>query len=85
MQEPPSSPVTPKTPKKRAGLTRTQPQLWLEYPSKQQASEQEKLLEVVNLLTKRLNFLEQEWEELLVHLSGQEDSMESCPSEDEQN
>jgi len=77
----------PTTPKKRAPVKRTKEQLWSAAPSKLShiPPDLEKLHEAVNSLQKRLNSLEQEWQEVLEHLSEQADSMESTQEEDEMN
>lgn len=77
----------PKTPKKRAPVKRTQEQLWSAAPLKLShiPPDLASMQEAVNSLQKRLNCLEQEWQDLLGHLLEQEDSMESTQEEDEMN
>lgn len=76
------------TPKpKRTPVKRTKEQLWSALPSEQSPIQQdlEKLREAVSSLQKRLNSLEEGWEELLEHLCEQEDITECTQEEDEMN
>lgn len=77
MQEPPTPVSTPKPPKKKAAIRRTQPQQWFAPQSEPLPSIHEDIHEVVSSLIKRVNSLEEEWQEVLEHLSQPEGSMES--------
>jgi len=79
----------PKTPKKRAPVKRessVHPE-WSKLPSRLShiPPDLEKLQQHVDLLQKRVNSLEQEWVQLLEHLSQQEGSTECITDEDEMN
>lgn len=80
------SDVTPKTPRKRTPVKR-QPSVWFEPASKlsltPEAVDPIKLQEAVNSLTRRLNSLEAEWQELLEHLSEQEVFTDCTQDEEE--
>lgn len=84
MQEPP----TPGTPvKKRTAIKRTQPKLWQEQSLGLSVpqGQAEKLQQAVDLLEKRVHYLEQEVQELLELLSEQEDSTDYTQEEEEMN
>lgn len=80
--------TTPKPSRKRAPVKR-QASVWFEPASKLSLTPEEvdpiKLQEAVNSLTKRLNCLEVEWQELLEHLSELEDFTALTPDEEEMN
>ena len=80
------NPPTPKAPKKRAPVKK-QPTVWFEPASRlsRTPDEIENLHSAVEQLQKRLALLEQEWQELLEHLSQHEDSMDSTQEEEELN
>ena len=65
----------PKTPKKRSPVKRQASVLW-EQNELQEHTRDEHILQVVSQLQKRLSLLENERQELLEHLSQQEDSEE---------
>lgn len=80
----------PKTPKKRAPVKRTASvafEPWYEAQSKPYNTlpDPEKLMQHVQSLQKRVLSLEDEWQQLLEHLSEQEVSTDYINSEDEQN
>ena len=80
------SPETPKPPRKRTPVKK-QPSVWFEPASKLSHIPDDlgNLHSAVEALQKRLASLEQEWQDLLEHLSQQEDSMDSTQEEEEQN
>ena len=77
----------PKTPKKRAPVKRTQEQLWSALPLKLShiPPDLEKLTQAVKSLQERVHSLEDEWRQVLEHLSEQEVSTDSINSEEEMN
>jgi len=79
----------PKTPKKRAPVKREASvhPAWSKLPSKLShiPPDLEKLTQHVELLQKRVKSLEEEWLEVLGHLSEQEDFTECITDEDEMN
>jgi len=79
----------PKTPKKRAPVKREASvhPAWSNLPSRLShiPPDLEKLQQHVDLLQKRVNSLEQEWLQVLGHLSEQEDFTECSQEEEEMN
>lgn len=80
----------PKTPKKRAPTKRTASiafEPWFEQQSKPYSTlpDHEKLTHLVQSLQKRVHSLEEEWQQVLEHLSEQEGSTDFISDEEETN